>query len=178
MGEILVTCIDELVHPGYHSIYSRPPQTDRIHIVLAGRWDQRVQQRAGEEFTGLFLYFSPLPITDLEAAINYSKDLGHPLKNEDVQRIIKYRNLLQERFFYFGLEQEKEINFLEVIQSRGFRIDPTVCRVFVFGEYGGLCTRDIGAISRDQLALVPKSVLFLPSLSRSKRYAFQALKAA
>lgn len=168
MGEILISHIEVLVHPGYHSIYSRPSQVDQIHALLSQKWNQRLD-RIAENNSSLLLYFSSQP--------NLDPHTDNPLKNEDIQRIIKYEQVLKDRFFLFGLGQERWMNLAEEITGRGFKYGPT-CQMFVYGEYGGLCTRNIANISSHQLALNPKSVHFLPSLSRPKQFAFQALQAA
>lgn len=93
-------------------------------------------------------------------------ELRFPLRDEELKRIKRYRNLLQDRFLQFTREDypngflfEREFN------SRGFTYDPNNVHISAYGEIFEACVQEWGSELASELHVPHSNLTLLSNLS-------------
>lgn len=112
MGEIFITCIDALVHPGWDSSSEN---------FLEKRWQRRVNEIAGRP-GNILLHFSS------KHDISVPDDLGR-----------YYLKVLNDRYYRLGRDELPDKEELEVLFKNRNQVFGTNPKLVVYGEYLQFC---------------------------------------
>lgn len=164
MPEVLITHFEALVHPDYNLMWSETPVLTPEHVLRRHAWDQRVEEIA-QNPQAVLLYFSCF-LQSQELKYYLIKDRSSSVYLEESDRIRKYKEKLQERFFSFAGNQYPSAATLErLLQSRGFFHAQVGTTLTVYGEYYDSCVNQWGTRLKTVLGLAGENYAILPRLS-------------
>lgn len=112
MGEIVITCIDALIHPGWDPISGK---------FLEKRWEGRVNEIARRP-GNILLHFSSKP------NMSVPDDLGR-----------YYLKVLNDRYYNLGRDELPNKEDLEILFKSRNKILGTNLKLVVYGEYLQFC---------------------------------------